>query len=113
MSYRLPRLRSLDGAMGPILVWIWQYIIRSRLKKLFAFGANFNPSGAKETVETDKNFAQFFEVAAQDYRRLSATPDGFDHFVGQVSEMWESGPNFTRRAAFIHYYSRRHIRRRE
>ncbi len=66
-----------------------------RLVKLFAFGANFNPSGVKPTVETDTVFGAYVERAAADYGRLSKTPKQFDAFVAQISEMWATQPNFT------------------
>jgi pimeloyl-ACP methyl ester carboxylesterase len=66
-----------------------------RLVKLFAFGANFNPSGVKPTVETDATFGAYVERAAADYARLSKTPKQFDAFVAQISEMWAKQPNFT------------------
>jgi len=66
-----------------------------RLVKLFAFGANFNPSGVKPTVETDATFGAYVERAAADYSRLSKTPKQFDQFVAQISEMWAKQPNFT------------------
>jgi pimeloyl-ACP methyl ester carboxylesterase len=66
-----------------------------RLVKLFALGANFNPSGVKPTVETDAVFGAYVERAAADYTRLSKTPKQFDEFVAQISEMWAKQPNFT------------------
>jgi pimeloyl-ACP methyl ester carboxylesterase len=66
-----------------------------RLIKLFAFGANFNPSGVKPSVETDATFGAYVERTAADYGRLSKTPKQFDEFVAQISEMWAKQPNFT------------------
>jgi pimeloyl-ACP methyl ester carboxylesterase len=66
-----------------------------RLVRLFAFGANFNPSGVKSTVETDAVFGAYVENAAADYSRLSKTPKQFEAFVAQMSEMWAKQPNFT------------------
>lgn len=66
-----------------------------RLIKLFAFGANFNPSGVKPSVETDATFGAYVERTAADYSRLSKTPKQFDAFVAQISEMWATQPNFT------------------
>ena len=66
-----------------------------RLVKLFAFGANFNPSGVKPTVETDATFGAYVERTAADYAKLSKTPKEFDAFVAQISEMWAKQPNFT------------------
>jgi pimeloyl-ACP methyl ester carboxylesterase len=66
-----------------------------RLVKLFAFAANFNPSGVKPTVETDAVFGAYVDRAAADYSRLSKMPKQFDEFVAQISEMWAKQPNFT------------------
>jgi pimeloyl-ACP methyl ester carboxylesterase len=66
-----------------------------RLVKLFAFGANFNPSGVKPTVETDAVFGAYVERAMADYSRLSKTPKQFDPFIAQISEMWAKQPDFT------------------
>ncbi len=65
-----------------------------RLAKLFAFGANFNTSGIKPTVEKDPTFGAYVGMAAADYARLSKTPKAFDAFVGQISEMWHHQPDF-------------------
>jgi pimeloyl-ACP methyl ester carboxylesterase len=72
-----------------------------RLVKLFAFGANFNPSGVKPTVETDAVFGAYVEMAAADYSRLSKTPKQFDSFVAQISEMWQDAEAFN--AAVLKY----------
>jgi pimeloyl-ACP methyl ester carboxylesterase len=66
-----------------------------RLVKLFAFGANFNPSGVKPTVETDATFGAYVKRAEADYVRLSKTPQQFNDFVTQISEMWAKQPNFS------------------
>lgn len=66
-----------------------------RLIKLFAFGANYNPDGVKPSVDTDATFGAYVERAAADYAKLSKTPKQFDDFVGQISEMWATQPNFT------------------
>jgi pimeloyl-ACP methyl ester carboxylesterase len=66
-----------------------------RLVKLFAFGANFNPSGLKPTLDTDATFGAYIERTAADYAKLSKTPKQFDAFVSQISEMWAKEPNFT------------------
>ena len=66
-----------------------------RLSRLFAFAANFVPEGVKPSVETDPTFNAYIERAAQDYARLSPTPDQFDAFVAQISEMWASQPHYT------------------
>ena len=66
-----------------------------RLIKLVAYGANYNPSGVLATVGDSVRFNEYIEMAAGDYVRLSATPDGFDAFIGNISNMWATEPNYT------------------
>jgi pimeloyl-ACP methyl ester carboxylesterase len=67
-----------------------------RLSGLFAFAANYVPEGVKETVETDPTFNAYIERASADYARLSPTPDEFDAFVEQISQMWATQPHYTK-----------------
>jgi pimeloyl-ACP methyl ester carboxylesterase len=66
-----------------------------RLDKLVAYGANYNPSGVLPTVETNERFNAYIEMAAGDYIRLSPTPDNFDAFVENISNMWATEPNYS------------------
>ena len=66
-----------------------------RLVKLFAFGANYNPTALKPTLDTDPTFGAYIERAGVDYARLSKTPDKFDDFLAKISEMWSKEPNYT------------------
>jgi pimeloyl-ACP methyl ester carboxylesterase len=53
-----------------------------------------DPGGTKEFVPTpiiDRCFGRH----AKDYAQLSATPDDFDAFVGAVSEMMRTQPNYS------------------
>jgi pimeloyl-ACP methyl ester carboxylesterase len=67
-----------------------------RLSGLYAFAANYVPEGVKETVGDDSVFGAYVERASADYARLSPTPDEFDAFVEQISQMWATEPNYTR-----------------
>jgi pimeloyl-ACP methyl ester carboxylesterase len=66
-----------------------------RLKKLVAYGANYNPSGVRADVGDSERFNAYVEMAAGDYVKLSPTPDGFDAFIANISNMWATEPNFT------------------
>lgn len=59
-----------------------------RLASLFAHAGNVTLAGVNPSVETNEVFGGYVEMMAQDYARMSPTPDGFDAFVGAVSEMW-------------------------
>lgn len=66
-----------------------------RVNKIFAFAPNTRTDGVRP--DTDKNpvFAQYIERAGDEYRRLSKTPDKYDDFVAQISQMWASQPNWS------------------
>jgi pimeloyl-ACP methyl ester carboxylesterase len=66
-----------------------------RLSGLYAFAANYVPEGVKETVGDDPIFGAYVERASADYARLSPTPDEFDAFVEQISQMWASQPHYS------------------
>jgi pimeloyl-ACP methyl ester carboxylesterase len=66
-----------------------------RLSRLFAFAANYTPDGVKPSVADDPTFNAYVARAAEDYARLSPTPDQFDAFVEQISEMWATEPNYS------------------
>jgi pimeloyl-ACP methyl ester carboxylesterase len=66
-----------------------------RLVKLFAFGANADPSGLREDLGTNKTFNRFIARAGGDYRKLSKTPNDYDAFVGAIQKMWDTEPNWT------------------
>ena len=66
-----------------------------RLNRLFAHAANITTDGVDPAVETDPVFGQYIERMAEDYGRLSATPEQYEAFVNQISEMWATQPNWT------------------
>jgi pimeloyl-ACP methyl ester carboxylesterase len=65
-----------------------------RLTKLFAFGANSDPSGVKD-VEHAAIFAAYIVRARKEYESQSPTPREYDSFVTQIEKMWAVQPNFT------------------
>jgi pimeloyl-ACP methyl ester carboxylesterase len=66
-----------------------------RLTRLFAFGANYDPSGVREDLDKNATFNRFIAEAGQAYKRLSKTPNDYDGFVKAIGAMWESQPNWT------------------
>ena len=65
-----------------------------RVAGVFFFGCNMDPSGTKEFVMTPV-IERCFGRHAKDYAQLSATPDQFEVFVGAVSEMMKTQPNYS------------------
>jgi len=66
-----------------------------RLTRLFAFGANSDPSGLREGLDTNATFNRFIEEAGQAYARLSTTPKDYEGFLAAISKMWATEPNYT------------------
>ena len=66
-----------------------------RLDHVFAQAANITTDGVNPAVATDAVFGSYIDWMSKDYARLSPTPDQFDAFVGQISEMWATQPNWT------------------
>lgn len=65
-----------------------------RVSQLFAFAANSNPSGVKD-VNKSPVFTAFIARAAQEYKTLSPTPEGYPAFLKNIEHMWASQPYFT------------------
>jgi pimeloyl-ACP methyl ester carboxylesterase len=66
-----------------------------RLTKLFAQAANVTVDGVKPDVMEAKTFAAYVDRCGADYKRLSRTPDQYDAFVQQISNMWATQPNWS------------------
>jgi pimeloyl-ACP methyl ester carboxylesterase len=65
-----------------------------RLRRLFAYGANSDPSGLKD-IEKSPNFSAFIKRARGEYAKLSHTPGDYDAFLTQIQAMWAQQPNWS------------------
>ena len=65
-----------------------------RVKKLFAFGANYDLTGMKAGGGPHATFGTYFGKCASDYARLSPTPKDYKAFNDALSKMWKGQPNF-------------------
>src|SRR6185312_16309192 len=65
-----------------------------RLTKLFAFAANYDPSGVSNAPSgvVDSYIAR----AGKEYAALSPTPKEYKSFVAQITHMWDSQPHWTK-----------------
>ena len=67
-----------------------------RLDHLFAHAANITTDGVDPTVGDDPVFMGIYATwMGEEYAKMSPTPDQFDAFVAQISEMWATQPNWT------------------
>jgi pimeloyl-ACP methyl ester carboxylesterase len=65
-----------------------------RLTRLFAFGANSDPSGIKDPGRSP-TFAAYVGRTTEEYKKLSPTPTEFSVFHQQLDKMWNSEPQFS------------------
>jgi len=68
-----------------------------RLSRLFAFAANSDPSGLKDSSQSPV-FNRFIARAGREYAELSPTSGGYDSFLDDINHMWATEPNFTAEA---------------
>ncbi len=66
-----------------------------RLNKVVAYGANFDPTGVRLDVADNAYFNAYVERAAEEYQQNSPAPDRWDEFLGNISNMWATLPNYT------------------
>ena len=67
-----------------------------RLRRLFAYAANSDPSGVNPDIDHSPTFNAFIERGRGEYRALSSTPDDYDDFLKQIQAMWAQQPNWTK-----------------
>ncbi|TAU55456.1 alpha/beta hydrolase [Rhizobium leguminosarum] len=66
-----------------------------KLTRVIAQAANVTTDGVKADVMDNKTFSDYINVAGEQYRKLSPTPNEYDAFVKQISEMWATQPAWT------------------
>jgi pimeloyl-ACP methyl ester carboxylesterase len=67
-----------------------------RVSRLFAFGANVDPSGTNDNVGANPVFAEYLRRTKQEYEHLSSTPDQYGELRTQVENMWSHEPHYSR-----------------
>ncbi|HEY2033678.1 MAG TPA: alpha/beta hydrolase, partial [Rhizomicrobium sp.] len=65
-----------------------------RLTKLFAFAANYDPSGVDNAPSAVVD--QYIARAGKEYAAHSPTPTQYKSFVAQITHMWDSQPHWTK-----------------
>jgi pimeloyl-ACP methyl ester carboxylesterase len=67
----------------------------SRVAGVFYFACNMDPTGVKP-LDATPALKRCFSRHTEDYKRLSATPEQFKHFVEDVGLMQRTQPNYSR-----------------
>jgi len=66
-----------------------------KLTRVIAQAANVTTDGVKPDVMSNKTFNDYINVAGDYYKKLSPTPNEYDAFVNQISQMWATQPAWT------------------
>jgi pimeloyl-ACP methyl ester carboxylesterase len=93
-TLHLERAAMVGWSDGACVAMVLGITASERVAGVFFFGCNMDPSGTKEFVPTPV-IDRCFSRHAKDYAQLSATPDDFDAFVGAVSDMMKTQPNYS------------------
>lgn len=95
-TLQLARAAVVGWSDGACTALILAMKAPDRVAGVFFFACNMDPAGTKEFVPNpiiDRCFGRH----EKDYAQLSATPHEFKAFVGAVSEMMRTQPNYTSR----------------
>ncbi len=65
-----------------------------RIGRLFAFGANVDPSGTKTGIDENPIFGEYLRRTKQEYEALSSTPGQYGELRSQVENMWSKEPHY-------------------
>lgn len=67
----------------------------TRVRRVFAFGANTEPDGLKADFDKHGVFAEFEQRAGREYAQLSPTPNDYSSFLQQINQMWATQPDIS------------------
>jgi pimeloyl-ACP methyl ester carboxylesterase len=67
-----------------------------RVRGVFAFAANYNPSGVRADLDKNPTFNAMIARTRLDYQALSPTPDKYDDFLAAIGKMWATEPNLSK-----------------
>lgn len=90
---RLDKAAIVGWSDGACIGLILAMTAPARVARVFFFGCNMDPSGAKEKPDATPMLQRCFRRHALDYARLSATPGEFEAFVEAVGLMMKTEPN--------------------
>jgi pimeloyl-ACP methyl ester carboxylesterase len=67
-----------------------------RVTRLFAFGANTDPSGLREEGVRSPTFREYLARTEKEYAEQSSTPSDFKAFADDLGKMWATQPRITK-----------------
>jgi pimeloyl-ACP methyl ester carboxylesterase len=92
---KLQRVDLVGWSDGAIIGVVIAMQHPERLRRLFAYAANADPSGVRPAIDTDPVFSSYVQRTEGEYRLLSPTPGEYLAFLAQIQSMWAQQPNIT------------------
>jgi pimeloyl-ACP methyl ester carboxylesterase len=92
-ALHIPKADRVGWSDGAIIGIVMAIHNPEHLNRVFAFGANTDPSGLKPDFDKGGLFAAFEKRAGTEYRSLSPTPKQYDSFLKEISQMWATQPH--------------------
>lgn len=92
---QISKIGAIGWSDGAIISMILGLQVPDRIAGVFFFGCNMDPSGTKEMGDPPLAVQRCSKRHFLDYKTLSSTPDEFDEFASNVSEMMKTEPNYT------------------
>lgn len=93
-TLRLETAAAVGWSDGACVALILAMQAPARITSVFFFGCNMDPSGVKAITEPSPILRRCFGRHAEDYARLSATPNDFKAFAEAVQLMQRTQPNY-------------------
>jgi pimeloyl-ACP methyl ester carboxylesterase len=96
-AINIPSTNVLGWSDGGIIALELAMRAPERLKKIIAYGANFNPKGVKPNVTENPRFREFLTRANADYLAMSPEPERWLEFLENITGMWSKEPTYSDR----------------
>ncbi len=94
-ALHLEQAEMVGWSDGAVVALILAMQAPTRVAGVFFFACNMDPSGVKPMTELPPIVARCLGRHAQDYARLSATPDQFEAFADAVGLLQKTQPNYS------------------
>jgi pimeloyl-ACP methyl ester carboxylesterase len=91
---KIPKVALVGWSDGAIIGLDIAMRHPAHLSKLFAFAANYDPSGVSSAPSAVVD--QYIARAGKEYAQLSPTPTQYKQFVTQITGMWNGEPHWTK-----------------
>ena len=94
-ALHIPKADLVGWSDGGIVGIVMAIRHPERLNRVFAFGANTDPSGLIPDFDATGVFKTFESRAEKEYEAFSPTPGGYAEFLKQIGQMWATQPHLS------------------